>query len=648
MNSRFAAGVDRLRAPPGSQIDLHQLTLRDCIQATFMAAPSRLTLDPIAGDEAQTLPGLFLRRCERTPEGEAYRQYDAASAQWKSHAWRDMRSLAARWQVALAAEQLAPGERVAVLLQNSVEWVCCDQAAQSLGLVVVPLYTTDNPESIAYILGDCGARLLLVGEIAQWRALAPLRAGFAQLGRVLCVNRAASASGGTDPELTFVADWLPGNAGALPVRAADPDALATIVYTSGTTGRPKGVMLSHRNILSNAEAVLKLVPGYREDLYLSFLPLSHTFERTVGYYLPIMTGSTVAFARSVQDLPQDLLAIRPTMLVSVPRIYERVYAKLQQGLQEKGALAQALFRRAVDIGWRRFEAAQRRGTPPGVIARALWPLLRRLVADKLLARLGGRLRIAVSGGAPLSPALSRCFIGLGLPILQGYGLTETSPIVTANTLTDNVPESVGVALPGVRLKLGDRDELLVKGPNLMLGYWNAPEKTREVIDAEGWLHTGDVARIDATGRVFIVGRLKEILVMSTGEKVPPGDLELAITADPLFDQAMVVGEGKPHLAALIVLNPEAWRGLARSLALDPAQPESVAMPAVVRFALARLEELLRGFPAYARVRRVWLTLEPWSVENALITPTMKLKRAVLERRFAAEIGKLYAGRDAPA
>lgn len=297
----------------------------------------RLTADPIASAEAQTLPGLFLRRCDRTPESEAYRQWDPASAQWKSYAWRDMRTLAARWQAALAAENLAPRERVAALLANSVEWVCFDQAAQSLGLVVVPLYTTDNAGNIAYILGDCGARLLLAGEIAQWRALAPLRARFPQLKRVLCVQPSASASGDTDLEPNSVAQWLSEKAEALPDRAADPDALATIVYTSGTTGRPKGVMLSHRNILSNAEAVLKLVPGYREDIYLSFLPLSHSFERTVGYYLPMMTGSTVAFARSVQDLPQDLLAIRPTMLVSVPRIYERVYAKLQHGPWRKKA-----------------------------------------------------------------------------------------------------------------------------------------------------------------------------------------------------------------------------------------------------------------------------------------------------------------------
>jgi long-chain acyl-CoA synthetase len=608
----------------------------------------QLTPDLIPALEAATLPGLFLRRCERTPEAEAYRQYDAATASWKSYSWADMRRLAARWQAALAQEHLAPGERVAVLLKNSVEWVCLDQAAQSLGLVVVPLYTSDAPENIAYILGDCGARLLLVGEIGQWRAFAPLRARFLQLTRVLCVGRSPDAPRAEGVHLDFVADWLVDEPGPPTAHAADSQALATVVYTSGTTGRPKGVMLSHRNILCNAEAVLKLIPGYREDIYLSFLPLSHTFERTVGYYLPMMTGSVVAFARSVQDLAEDLLMIRPTMLVSVPRIYERVYAKLQHGLEEKGAPAKMLFGWAVEIGWRRFEAAQHRGKEPGLIADMMWPMLRRLVADQIIAGLGGRLRIAVSGGAPLSPKLSHCFIGLGLPLLQGYGLTEAAPIVTGNTLGNNVPESVGVALPGIEIKLGDRDELLVRGPNVMLGYWNNPDKTREAIDADGWLHTGDVARIDRDGRVFIVGRLKEILVMSTGEKVPPNDLELAITEDPLFDQAMVVGEGKPHLAALIVLNPEGWRDFARSLALDPADRKSIVAPEVAQSVRERIRGLLRGFPAHARVPGAWLTLEPWTVENGLITPTMKLKRPELERRFADEIRKLYAGHDLPA
>jgi long-chain acyl-CoA synthetase len=305
-------------------------------------------------------------------------------------------------------------------------------------------------------------------------------------------------------------------------------------------------------------------------------------------------------------------------------------------------VARTLFRWTEDLGWRRFEAGQQRAAQPGLLAKVSWQVLRHLVADKVLSRLGGRLRLAISGGAPLSPKLSHCFIGLGLPLLQGYGLTEASPIVTANMLRNNVPESVGVALPGVELRLGDHDELLVRGPNLMLGYWNDPDKTRAAIDGDGWLHTGDVARIEADGHVFIVGRLKEILVMSTGEKVPPGDIELAISEDPLFDQAMVIGEGKPYLAALVVLNREAWPDFARTLAIDPENPDSLEAPVVTRAVRERIDSLLRGFPSYAKVREVWLTLEPWTIESALVTPTLKLRRQQMEQQFAGRIASLYA------
>ena len=606
-----------------------------------MQAPGKLTPDLISSSEARTLPGLFLRRCERTPEAEAYRQYDAGANAWQSYCWRDVQRLAARWRAALAREKLAAGARVAVMLRNGVEWVCFDQAAQSLGLVVVPLYTADNPENLAFILGDCNARVLLVRARDDWQALAPLRARFPALTRVLCLERAEALVAEAGLEFSFVADWLPRDAPAMVCDRLDPHTLATIVYTSGTTGHPKGVRLSHHNILWNAATVLKVVPVYREDQFLSFLPLSHTLERTVGYYLPLMSGATVVYARSVRELAEDLLSIRPTILVSVPRIYERMHALVQQDLEKKGALARALFAAAQWIGWRRFEAAQGRGTTPGVLLSLPWLLLRILVADRFLARLGGRLRLVVSGGAPLSPAIGRCFIGLGLPLLQGYGLTEASPIVSANLIEDNVPDSVGVPLPGIELKLAGQNELLVRSPSVMLGYWNRAQDTRDAIDAEGWLHTGDQARVMGH-HLYITGRLKEILVMSTGEKIAPADLEMAITSDPQFAQAMVVGEGKPHLAALIVLEPLAWRALALRLQLDPADMASLGSPLAAQAVRESIKVLLDSFPSYARVRETCLTLEPWSVENGLLTPTLKLKRAKIEQRFAREIRALFA------
>lgn len=562
------------------------------------------------------------------------------------------------WKLALARENFAPGDRVAILLHNSVEWVCFDQAALSLGLVVVPLYPSDTPGNIAYILADSGARLLLVGTQGRWETLSPLCASLTGLSKVLCLRCPAGGTGKANREIVLegVEDWLArtdqsagpdvNQAGADEYYCTDPRALATLVYTSGTTGRPKGVMLSHYNILWNAEAVLKAIPGYREDVYLSFLPLSHAFERTVGYYVPIMAGSSVAYARSLKNLAEDLTIVRPSVLIAVPQIFESVHTGVRQQLQEKSPLARLLFDWTVAIGWQRFAAMQGRYSQPSWWQRLAWPVLRRLVADRVLARLGGRLRLAVSGGSPLYGEISRCFIGLGLPLVQGYGLTEAAPVLTANHLEDNIPDSVGTALPGVEIRIGDADELLARSPGTMLGYWNRPEATRAAIDPDGWLHTGDQARI-TDGHVFICGRLKEILVTSSGEKVPPADLEMAIVQEPLFDQAMVVGEGRPCLATLLVLNRCEWEKLASSIGLEVAAAESLTHPAAQTAVLARIKTALRGFPRYARVRAVYLTLEPWSVENGLITPTMKLKRSAIEQRFAEEIIQLYVGLRSP-
>jgi long-chain acyl-CoA synthetase len=604
--------------------------------------------DLISCAEAGTLPGLFKRRIERTPGTVAYQQYDPAGHRWISYTWQEVHIQYSRWQQALAGENLEAGDRVAVILRNSVEWVCFEQAALSLGLVVVPLCIWDSPGNIAYILTDSGSRILLVGTDQQWQALAEHCAGLPALEHILCLEK-EKVTGTQQQKIKFshVADWLPKRPVAPVNRAVDPHGLATIVYTSGTTSYPKGVMLSHLNILWNAEAVLKVNPGYREDVFLSFLPLSHTFERTVGYYVPMMAGSSVAYARSSKDLAEDLLIIRPTVLISVPRIFERMYARIQQQLIEKGALARLLFRWAEEVGWHRFEATQGRGRHANLLERILFrPLLHRIVAAKVLARLGGRVRFAVSGGAPLQERLSQFFVGLGLPLVQGFGLTETSPVISANRLENNVPASVGEPLPGVEVKIEHNGELLVRSPGVMLGYWNRPEDTSAAIDGDGWLHTGDIAEI-LDHRIYIRGRLKEILVTSTGEKVSPADMETSIILDPLFNQAMVVGEGRPYIAALLVLNPAAWQVFASGLGLDPEDPTSLQSPAATKEVIKKIAGLLRKFPAHAQIRSVYMTLEPWTIENGVITATMKLKRPEIEKQFAEQIRKLYVHRDIP-
>ena len=379
---------------------------------------------------------------------------------------------------------------------------------------------------------------------------------------------------------------------------------------------------------------------YPDDLLISFLPLSHTFERTVGYYIPLMVGATIAYARSIPELGEDLQTIRPTLMISVPRIYERVYNKIQAGLAEKKPIAGKLFNLAVETGWKRFLHQQGNGSwHPSFL---LWPLLDKLVASKIMAKLGGKMHMAASGGAPLPMPIARVFIGLGLNLIQGYGLTETSPILTANPEDDNDPGSVGVPLRGLELKVGENDELLARGPVIMLGYWNDPEATSNVIDAEGWFHTGDKARIE-NNHVYITGRLKEIIVMANGEKVPPADMEMAIALDTLFEQIMIIGDARPYLTAVIVLNPEQWKIQADNLKLDVQDPNALRSEEFEKIVNDKSARQLSDFPGYAVIRRVTCALEPWTIENQLITPTLKLKRNRIMERYAADIEKMYEG-----
>jgi long-chain acyl-CoA synthetase len=347
----------------------------------------------------------------------------------------------------------------------------------------------------------------------------------------------------------------------------------------------------------------------------------------------------------VELLRHDLLIVRPTVMLAVPRVYDKIYLAVQTKLGERG-LKRRLFDATVELGWQCFLADQGRGPKAGFAKRLTARLLRRLVARQVLDKLGGRLRVAVSGGAPLSPAVARFFIGLGLPLAEGYGLTEASPVLTNTQPRDCVPGSVGRPLPGVELRIGPAAEVLASTPGRMLGYWAQPEASALALDADGWLHTGDAGEV-RDGYLYIRGRLKEILVTSSGEKVPPADLEQALTMDPLFAQALVVGEGQPYLAALVVLEPGAWAELAQQLGLDPQDPQALQAQAAVGAALGRARERLGHLPRYAQIRAMQLSLEPWTVEDGLLTPTQKLRRGELAGRLAPTIRQLYRRREVP-
>ncbi len=586
-----------------------------------------------------TLPGLFKERVNNTPDRIAYRYFDRDKQAWASSTWSQMSNEVARWQAALKNEGLQHGDKIAIMLPNGKEWITIEQAALGMGLVVIPLFINDRPDNVAYILQDAGVKLLIVEGQEHLQQLQSIHAQLDGLVRLLSVE--AYESDFQYTRLIKIQDWLPENAIGLSDEVKDPGSLATIVYTSGTTGRPKGVMLSHKNILCNAYGGIDAVPISENDVFLSFLPLSHMFERTLGYYIPMITGSTVAFARSVSELAEDMLTIRPTVLISVPRIYERIHSKIQSQLETKPPLANKLFNRCVNTGWDQFEHNQKRlAWQPSFL---LLPILNQLVAKKIMAKMGGRMRVAICGGAPLSPNIAKTFIGLGLNLVQGYGLTEFSPIIAGNRPNDNIPASVGLPLKGVDIKLTDKDELLVKGDSVMLGYWNNPDATKKIIDKEGWLHTGDKVRIDEKNHIYITGRLKEIIVLSNGEKIPPGDLEVAIGADSLFDQALIIGEGRPFLSAFVVLNEELWEALSIKLDLagnddDPLQAESLT-----DLVLSKIKKQLSDFPGYTQIYKATIFLQPWTIEDGLMTPTLKLKRDRIMAKFQDKIDIMYQG-----
>lgn len=592
--------------------------------------------------EARTIPQLFRKRVLQSPESIAYSVFDEAAGWWVDLTWADMSLRVDAYRHAFANAKLDRGDRVGVLLRNGPDWVGFDIAAMSQGLVTVPLYLHESSEAIAAVIVDSGCRLLLVDTAKHWNDLAEFLGAASQLETVW-LSEAPGKSGASEAELPIrtVVAHLKLRTGLAEEPLADapstPDELATIIYTSGTTGNPKGVMLSHKAILWNAEAVTQFIAPLPTDIFLSLLPLAHAFERTLGYYLPMMAGATVAYARSPNTLVDDFAAIRPTVFLGVPRLYERIAARVKENAAAN-PLGRWLLGMTVSLGWRRFESERGRSSKLSWLEEWIWKVLDGLVAARVRAAFGGRIRVAVSGGAALDLSTSRFLCGLGLPLVEGYGLTEAAPVVTATTFEDSLPGSSGQSLHGVEVRIGPRDELLVRSPSMMLGYWQNTTATAQVLDKDGWLSTGDIAKI-IDGRIFIKGRLKDLLVMSTGENVSASNVEAAITADPLFEQACVVGDGRPCLLAVVVPKPERWREFAAANDFPPDDP----MSSVARSsAVARIQADTARLSKPSQVRGVIVELQPWTTDNMVLTPTLKVKRRVVEERYAGEIAAVYA------
>ena len=594
------------------------------------------------------LPDLLERAARLWPGRPACQWHDRKAEAWQEITWKALEGEVTRWRRALAASGLQKGDRVAVLLTNSLEAILTDQSVLGNALTPVPMHAIDTPAACAFVLRNSEAKALVCASDARWHSIldAADEGDLDALRLVVLVTGEPSAEDlKSGIRVVALQDWLDaGEGAALPADRADPEDLCSLIYTSGTTGRPKGVMLPHRAVLANLEQISHIFSLTSQDVYFSYLPLSHAFERTVAYYNAFATGACLAIARSVGTLLEDMAHARPTHMNTVPRVLEKIHLKILNDTQAAGAEAQQALAWTQEVGWRRFCRANDlpvEHTAREELDEAAWPKLNAEVGARVRAAFGGRIRELVSGGAALNYAVAKFFCSMDINLRQGYGLTESAPVISISETNGNHPATVGLPLPGIEAKLGDNDELLVRGSQLMLGYWKRPEATKETFTEDGFLRTGDQADLSDGGRIRIKGRIKEIIVTSTGEKIPPVDLEFAIQEDPLFEQVMAIGEGRPFISALAVVNPEQWRRFCEAIGLDPEDPGSYRSRKAERAALHRIRERTRHFPQYGVPRAVRLLAEHWTPDNGLTTSTMKLRRKQITSRYLAEIEALY-------
>ena len=526
------------------------------------------------------------------------------------------------------------GDRVSILAENCPEWAITDWATLCLGAITVPIYPTLTAPQVGEILSDSEPKVLVVSDKKQLHKAREAVEGTGLNPQMICI---ASEDTGETP--TFA--QMLNQPGALTeselralVDASQPDDIITFIYTSGTTGEPKGAMLTHRNLISNIEAVLELIDWRPDDLFLSFLPLSHVFERMAGHFLPIYAGLTIAYAESLFTLANDMLEVKPTLMLGVPRFYASVMDRILASVRQMPPLRQKLFYRTLEVG-KVYSRCLREGRPVPLGIRLQHAILDKLVASKIRERVGGRLRYFVSGGAALPKEVAEFFHAFGILILEGYGLTETSPVLTVNP--PNAPRfgSVGKPIPGVEIKIAEDGEILARGPNIMLGYYKKPEATAAAIDPDGWFHTGDVGYMDEDGYLYITDRKKDIIVLANGKNVAPQPIENMLKQSELIQEAVVYGDGMSAPVALIVPNIDALRAFAKQQGIAAADDEALLHHDVVQKRFRQeLERVNRELADFQRLKSFRLISKPFSIETGELTPTLKVKRRVVAEKYA--------------
>jgi len=594
----------------------------------------------MTGNEAITLSRLFLESCRAHPK--PVRMSVKRAGVWVKISTEEIEATVRRLSLGLQELGLAPGDRLAILSENRPEWVMADFAALSAGSVVVPIYTSLPPDQIRYILDNSGAKIVVCSDLGLWRKVEAVRRGLPALERVIVIEGDPPAGTHAFSDVVEMGRRVEGEAPGRFERSAEavrPADLASIIYTSGTTGMPKGVMLSHANFTSNVQALTEVIDFCAADSALSFLPLSHVLERTGTYFL-FHVGATIAYAESIEAVAVNLVEVRPTIIISVPRLFEKIYSRIMDQIMAGSRLKRAIFVWALATGKKHTARAIAGEAIPAHLA-FKHGLARKLVFSKITARTGGRIRYAICGGAPLSKDITEFFFAIGLHVLPGYGLTETSPVLTANTPGNIRFGTVGRTVPGVEIRIAEDGEILARGPNIMRGYYKNEADTREALK-DGWLHTGDIGRFDEDRFLFITDRKKDIIVTSGGKNIAPQPIESLIQASPYISSAVVVGNSRKFISALIVPDFEKLEAHARAQGLAFGDRAGLCrLPEIAAFLLDEVNRMTPGLASYERVKKIAVLDRDFEIGADEVTPTLKVRRNIVERKYAGVIEALY-------
>ena len=586
----------------------------------------------------RSLPAMFFsvaaERGERpfllAKHGDAYRPLS----------WAEVAQAVNRLARGLVALGVEPGDRVALAAENRPEWAIADLAIMSAGAVTVPAYTTNTVDDHRHIFGNSGARIVITSKAPVSERATAAAAQVPSVQALIVMDGPAPATAHSWDDVLALGDAREDDI-AERITVLAPDDIACIIYTSGTGGLPKGVLLTHRNILANCRGAYHLLEmlGLGDEVFLSFLPLSHSYEHTAGLMFPISIGAQIYFAEGADSLAANLLEARPTIMTAVPRLYETMHQRIRRGIEREKGLKRRLFEQAVTLGRQRVA-----GERLGFGGRFLDPLLERLVRDKVRARFGGRLKAMVSGGAPLNPEIGSFFLALGVQLLQGYGQTEAAPVIACNPPGAIQIDSVGPALRGVEIRIAEDGEILVAGDNVMKGYWNDPEATARTL-VDGWLKTGDIGHLDAQGYLRITDRKRDFIKNSGGDMIAPAKIEGALTLQSEIAQAVVFGDQRPHLVAILVPDPE----FAGKFAAPGTELVALADNSALIKALGDVVNRVNAtLPAIERVRRFVIANEAFTTTNGQLTPTLKIKRHVARDVYQEALEGLYESRSAAA